>query len=129
MLGRVSLSVVFIIVFETLMLQVGQAADYQVIDVQPGQTVDVYFEFNLSGSVSLRIATKAGPGCADMWWIKWPLGDIQSLGRRCGSARLSLPGITDFAFAGKLRATGVSVPTKIVAAASERVANSVYLPW
>jgi hypothetical protein len=106
-----------------------RAADYQVIDVQPGQTVDVYFEINLSGTVSLRIATKTGLGCAELWWIKWPLGDIKSLGRKCGSARLALPGITDFAVAGKLRATGVSVPTKIIAASNERVANSVSLQW
>jgi hypothetical protein len=129
MYKRLSLVVVFAIAFETLLLQVSQAADYQVIDVQPGQTVDVYFEINLSGSVSLRVATKAGPGCAEMWWIKWPLGDIQSLGKKCGSARIVLPGITDFAFAGKLRATGVKMPTKIVAAANERVANSVSLQW
>ena len=106
-----------------------RAADYQVIDVQPAQTVDVYFEINLSGSVSLRIATKTGAGCAELWWIKWPLGDIKSLGKKCGIVRLSIPGLTDFSFAGKLRATGVNVPTKIIAASSERVANSVSLQW
>jgi hypothetical protein len=119
----------FALVFESLTSQPAQAADYQVIDVQPGQTVDVYFEINLSGSVSLRIVTKNGPGCAELWWIKWPLGDIKSLGKKCGNARFALPGITDFAVAGKLRATGVSVPTKIIAASNERVANSVSLQW
>jgi hypothetical protein len=106
-----------------------QAAEYQVIDLQPGQTVDVYFDINLSGSVSLRIVTKSGLGCAELWWIKWPLGDIKSLGRKCGSARIALPGITDFAIAGKLRAGGASVPMKIIAASNERVANSVTLQW
>jgi hypothetical protein len=105
------------------------AADYQVIDVQPGQTVDVYFEINLSGAVSFRIVTRTGLGCAELWWIKWPLGDIKSLGKKCGTGKLSIPGLTDFAVAGKLRATGVNVPTKIIAASNERVANSVTVHW
>jgi hypothetical protein len=105
------------------------AAEFQVIDLQPGQTVDVYFEINLSGQVALRIATKFGPGCAEFWWIKWPLGNIKSLGKICGTARLTIPGWRDVALAGKLRATGVTAPTKIVAASSERVANSVALQW
>ncbi|MEY9402014.1 hypothetical protein ABIF66_001816 [Bradyrhizobium japonicum] len=105
------------------------AADYQIIDIQPGQTVDVYFEVNLKGTVSLRIATRTGLGCAELWWIKWPLGEIKSLGKKCGVARLEIPGFTDLAVAGKLRATGVSSPTKIVAAANERVANSITLHW
>jgi hypothetical protein len=37
--------------------------------------------------------------------LKWPLGDIKSLGKKCGSARLALPGITDFAVAGKTSIT------------------------
>jgi hypothetical protein len=105
------------------------ATDFQIIDINPGQTVDVYFQINLSGQVALRIATQYGPGCAEFWWIKWPLGNIKSLGRKCGSARLTIPSWADLAFAGKLRATGVTQPTKIVAAANERVANSVTLQW
>jgi hypothetical protein len=106
-----------------------RAADFQIIDLRPGETVDVYFEINVSGSVVLRIATQNGPGCAEFWWIKWPLGNISSLGRRCASTRIAIPGLSDLAVAGKLRATGVSVPTKIVAAATEQVANSVRLQW
>jgi hypothetical protein len=115
--------------FGTLIASDGLAADYQVINIQPGQTVDIYFEVNLSGNVSLRIATKSGPGCAELWWIKWPLGNIKSLGKKCGATRLSIPGITDFAVAGKLRAGGVNVHTKIIAASSEQVANSITLQW
>jgi hypothetical protein len=105
------------------------AADYQVIDLLPGQATDVYFEINLSGTVAIRVVTQTGIGCAEFWWIKWPLGDIKSLGRKCGAARLSIPAITDLAVAGKLRATGVNIPTKIIAASNERVANSVTVHW
>jgi hypothetical protein len=105
------------------------AADYQLITLDPGQTVDVYFEINLSGSLTLRVETVSGPGCADFWWIKWPLGNIKSLGKICGTRRIEIPGLSDFAISGKLRASGVARPTKIVAASNEHVANSVTLRW
>jgi hypothetical protein len=112
-----------------LIASAAEAEDYQVIDVQPGQTVDVYFQINLEGSLALRILTKNGAGCAELWWIRWPLGNIRSLGRRCGAIRLTIPGFSDFSVAAKLRASGVSAPTKIIAASTERVANSITLHW
>jgi hypothetical protein len=45
----------------------GLAADYQIVDIRPGETVDTYFEINLSGSVFIRIETKSGPSCAEFW--------------------------------------------------------------
>src|SRR5262249_3700146 len=56
------------------------AADYQIIDVPVGHAVDAYFQFNLSGKVYVRIETNSVPGCADFWWITWPLGRVQELG-------------------------------------------------
>jgi hypothetical protein len=106
-----------------------QAANFQTIDIKPGETVDVYLEINLQGSVAVRIATQTGAGCAELWWIEWPLGSVQSLGRHCGTTRIPIPGLSQFAFAAKLRAAGVNVPTKIVASATESVANSVRLGW
>jgi hypothetical protein len=105
------------------------AANYQVIEIYPGQDVDIYFEINLSGTVALRIETMSGPGCAELWWIRWPLGNIASLGKRCGSFRLPIPGVTEFTLSAKLRAAGVDRRTKIIAAANERVANSATLQW
>jgi hypothetical protein len=110
-------------------LEKAQAADYQLISVEPGQNVDLYFEINLSGEVFLRIGSRGGSGCADFWWINWPFGNLQSLGSHCGAARFKIPGLTSFAIASKLRAGGVTEPTKIVAAASEQVANSVPITW
>jgi hypothetical protein len=106
-----------------------RAADYQLIEVNPGQSVDVYFEINLSGTVALRIETAAGPGCAEFWWIKWPFGNISSLGKLCGITRVGIPGLSELAISGKLRASGVTKPTKIIAASNERVANSVTVRW
>jgi hypothetical protein len=106
-----------------------RAADYQLIAVNPGQSVDVYFEINLSGTLTLRVETITGPGCAEFWWITWPFGNIHSLGRLCGTTRISVPGLSQLAISGKLRASGVTKPTKIIAAANERVANSVTVRW
>jgi hypothetical protein len=105
------------------------ASEYQVITVTPGNDADVYFQINLSGTVYLKIETPRGPGCADFWWIIWPLGTVKQLGTRCGSDRLPIPSWSDFAIASKLRVGGVSEPTKIIAASSETVANSITVRW
>jgi hypothetical protein len=105
------------------------AADYQIIDVAPGQKVDVTFEINLTGKVYVRILAQRGSGCADFWWIVWPLGYVRQLGRHCGAAEFGYPGLRDLAFSSKLRAGGVSVPTKFIYAASSRVANSTTVTW
>ena len=129
MFYRAMLLVIAGIAIQLLTVKPSQAVEYQVIDLQPGQTVDVYFEINLTGNVALKIATQTGLGCAELWWIEWPFGNIKSLGKKCGLVRLSIPGLTNFAVAGKLRATGANAPTKIIAASNERVANSVTLHW
>ncbi len=128
MLHGIVASIVILILAANI-VRAAKADEYQIIDLQPGVTRDVYFEINLSGQVTLRILTRSGAGCAELWWITWPLGNIKSLGRRCGSVRLAIPSRLDFSVASKLRAIGVDVPTKIVAASNERVANSVTVHW
>jgi hypothetical protein len=105
------------------------AAEVQIVDVRPGQSADVFFEVNLSGRVYVKIVSQAGLGCADLWWITWPLGNIRQAGRKCGSASLEIPGLSKIAVSSKLRAGGVSAPTKIVFAATAQVANSVTIHW
>lgn len=105
------------------------AADYQIIDVRPGETVDTYFQINLSGKVYVRIETKRGPSCAEFWWIIWPFGTIKSLGRQCNGENFEIPGLSDFAFSSKLRAGGVAESTKLIVSASEAVARSITVAW
>jgi hypothetical protein len=105
------------------------AADYQIIDVKPGENVDVYVEINLKGFVYARIQTRNGPGCANFWWIVWPLGSIKHVGNYCGASRFEIPGWRDLALWSKLRVGGVTEPTKIVAAATEAVAISAPVNW
>lgn len=106
-----------------------KAADWQVIDLPVGQSVDAYFEINLSGHVYVKIVTQNGPGCAEFWWIVWPFGYVKQAGRHCGGVKLELPGLLDAAVASKLRAGGASEATKLIAAANEKVANSVSISW
>lgn len=102
------------------------APNYVIIDVPAGSTQDVYFEINLKGKVHVRlVAEDGGEACAEFWWIKWPLGNIQSLGRHCGSAAFDIPGLFDFAVSAKLRVGGAARHLKIVGSDDVSVANSV----
>jgi hypothetical protein len=117
-------------VASTPFVPLASAADYQIIDVPVGHAVDAYFEINVSGKVYVRIETSSGPGCADFWWITWPLGRIQELGHHCASAQFEIPGLlSDLSVSSKLRAGGVSQPTKLVVADRIEVARSVTIIW
>lgn len=109
-------------------LSPSRGEDYKLIEIGPGETKDVYFEFNLKGRIHVRIAAApdAEP-CADFWWIKWPLGDIKDLGRQCGSASFDIPEWLDFSLSAKLRVGNARTPLKIVASENATVANSVRL--
>jgi hypothetical protein len=98
------------------------AQEHQLIRVEKDSTQDVYFEINLSGYVYLSIRSADGIGCADLWWIKWPLGTLTQLGTRCGNIRLAIPGISDFAISSKLRARAKDHSIAIVAGSSEHIA-------
>ena len=103
-----------------------EARDYEVIDIIPGQSKDVYFEINLKGRVYIRIVGPPGAeACATFWWIKWPLGNIKDLGRHCGSATFEIPGWLDLAVSSKLRVGSANSPLKIVASENASIANSV----
>lgn len=102
------------------------AADaLQRIDLNKGTTVDVYFEVNVDGKLYVRIAAKPGESnCADFWWIKWPFGNVESLGRHCDFASFSIPGIMNLAYSAKLRAGGTTNNVKLGVSATESVAHS-----
>ena len=103
-----------------------QVNDLRIYTVQKGQSSDLYFEINLKGTVYVHVAAKPGESnCANFWWIKWPFGNIKSLGRHCGSAGFKIPGVFDFAASSKLRVGASDNEVKIAVSASESVANSV----
>ena len=106
-----------------------RAADVQFVDVLPGQSVDVFIQINLSGKVYTRTETRAGPGCAEFWWILWAFGTIRELGKRCGQSEFEIPGLFDYSISSKLRAGGVSALTKIAFSATAQVAKTVTTPW
>ncbi|WP_085044172.1 hypothetical protein [Ensifer aridi] len=103
----------------------GATRDYDIVSIKAGDTADVYFQINLSGTLYLNIRTKDGAGCANLWWIKWPLGTIKDEGRHCGFVKLDIPGFFDLSFSSKLRAFAEGNDTKIGYSASEAVAHTI----
>jgi hypothetical protein len=86
----------------------------QIIDVLAGQQADIFFQINTTGRLYIKIVAAQGESCANLWWIKWPLGDVEQLGRKCGNTTIDIPTGTHGAIAAKLRAGGISQHTKIV---------------
>jgi len=60
---------------------------------------------------------------------KVAFGNIEKLGRQCHSATFRIPGWTSAAISSKLRAGGARHRLKIVASASEEVANKVTIKF
>jgi hypothetical protein len=103
----------------------GAAKDYDIVSIKAGDTADVYFQINLSGTLYLDIRTKDGAGCANLWWIKWPFGTIKDEGKRCGFVRLDIPGFFDLSFSSKLRGSAEGSDIKIGYSANEAVAHRI----
>lgn len=100
------------------------AADLQIVDMPAAQQVDLYTQVNVGGSVFVRIVSPSGPACADFWWIQWPFGTVQQLGRHCDFARFDIPGLFKAAAASRLRAGGGSGNLKLGVSTEEKVAAS-----
>lgn len=102
------------------------AGEFEIIDVPAATNKDVYFQINVSGKVYLRlVAENGGEACADFWWIKWPLGTVEKLGRHCGSAQFTIPTFfSDFAVSSKLRVGGANTHLKIAASDSIQVSSN-----
>jgi hypothetical protein len=103
--------------------QAAHAEDYSTVWVDPGRSVDVYWDINLSGRVFLAADVDGRAACLDYWWIVWPFTQIKQLGRHCGRATFDLPTLSDWAIGGKLRAGGADARTRLRGASSESVAH------
>lgn len=109
----------------TIGLQRGARADDLVtIWVDPGVNVDVYWNINLSGTVYIAADIDGRPACLDYWWIVWPFTQIVQLGKHCGHAKFELPGLSNFALGGKLRAGGAEARTRLRGTSNEKVAHN-----
>lgn len=106
-----------------LMTAPARAGDYETIFLEPGNTVDVYWNVNVSGKLYVAADINGRPACLEYWWIVWPFTQIKSLGRRCGRASFALPALSDWAIGGKLRASGATARTRVRATAQEQVSH------
>jgi hypothetical protein len=100
-----------------------RAEDYKTVWVSPGESVDVYWDINLSGKVYLAADIDGRPACLDYWWIVWPFAQVKNVGRHCGRASFDLPSLSDWAIGGKLRAGGADARTRLRGTAQESVAH------
>jgi hypothetical protein len=101
------------------------AADPQIVELAPGAAGDAYFQINLRGKIYVQIAAPpSGEPCAEFWWIKWPLGTVEHLGRHCERAVFDIPGIFSLTLSSKLRAQAGPSGLKLAVSASESVAMS-----
>lgn len=100
------------------------AADYETFTVNAGESIDVYWSVNLSGWVYVQAVDEDGAAaCLDYWWIVYPFTNIKQLGNHCGATKFELPGISDWAVGGKLRAGGATARTTVYGTADETVAH------
>ena len=104
-------------------------ADVQIIDAPANQQVNVYTEFNVSGKLWIKIAAQTGEPCANFWWIKWPFGAVQQLGKHCGAFVLDIPGVFAGTFGSRLRAGGNDNNLMIAISANESVAHTVTITF
>lgn len=102
-----------------------KAADPAIVEIKAGETVDAYFSINTKGKVFLKIAAPPGEeACADFWWIKWPWGTIEQLGRHCNNAAFEIPSLFALTISAKLRAGGTKNTVKLAVSAAETMAYS-----
>jgi hypothetical protein len=67
-------------------------ANPNVVQILAGQSADVWFGVNMSGSLGLAIRTRDGSNCVPaMWWIKWGFGSVEQLGQQCGNVTIDIP--------------------------------------
>lgn len=127
-----TISQIILIICLTAHYKVSKAAppEQQVSELKPGESIDVYFEINLSGKVFVYIvAESGGEACADFWWITWPFGRNEDMGRFCQEATFDIPGWTSVAISSKLRAGGAKNRLKIAVRANEEVANKITIKF
>lgn len=95
---------------------------YQVIDLPAGAQTDLYFQVNVTGKLYVRLAARDGKtACANLWWVKWPFGTVEQLGRVCDRAAIDIPALADISLSSRLRAGGVDRDLKALLTASEAV--------
>lgn len=99
------------------------AQDYNTEWVEPGKSVLLYWNLNLSGKVFVAADTNGNAACLDYWWKTIPLFITLKLGRHCGRASFDLPGLSNFAAGGGLYAGGADQKTRLRGTSQERVAH------
>lgn len=99
----------FLYAIAILSIQAGSVYSKDLITflIYPGENKTLFTNINTSGKIHVRIIAEPGKeACLNFWWIKYPLGNVEQMGRYCNNAVFSIPGAKKGAFSSKLRAGG-----------------------
>ena len=76
------------------------------IRIPAGQSADVWWGVNVSGSIHYVIRTRDDSNTVKFWWIKWGFGSIENVGLRTDVGSLQIPiSLFKGVMAAKLRAS------------------------
>ncbi len=76
------------------------------IKIPAGQSADVWWGVNVSGSIHYVIRTRDDSDRVKFWWIKWGIGSIENAGLRTDVGSLQIPiSLFKGVMAAKLRAS------------------------
>ncbi|MFC0339163.1 hypothetical protein [Paracoccus niistensis] len=123
-LGPVWRNAVGVLLFIVTLPASAISRDWTTVWVNPDENVDVYTQVNMSGEVHVASDVNGSPACVDYWWITWPFGRVQQLGRHCGRASFEIPGWSSLAISSRLRAGGAESRTRIQGSAIEEIAKN-----
>jgi hypothetical protein len=100
------------------------AGDDAIVEhLHDGEIKDIYWGINVKGVVYLSVRSRAGPGCARMFWRPIPtFNRTITLNDVCGNIRAEIPGLSDWAVGGVLWARANQGDVAIIASSKERVA-------
>jgi len=116
----------FLCAIVILSIQAGPvySEDLKTFLISPGENKTLFTNVNTSGKVYVRIVAEPGKeACLNFWWIKYPIGNVEQLGRYCNRAIFAVPSLRNGAFATKLRAGGARSDQAVGLSANEAIAH------
>jgi hypothetical protein len=97
------------------------------IEINIGETKEVYFYINLTGKLHYKISNESGTNRLKFWWVKGPFGNVEGLGELIGEGSLPYKGLVW----GKLKASSADSQTFVQIEESSKIVTKfppIYFP-
>lgn len=79
----------------------------ETIELNPGETKNIFFYINLKGELRYKISNESGTNKLTFWWVRGPFGTVKGLGELVGEGTLKYDGF----LWGKLKASSADSRT------------------